>query len=985
MKLKPLLATLLFIPLLCSVNTLRANHAAGGEIIYQHVSDSTYRIIFKFYRDCRGPGAPTVQPLCITDMVTGAVSSVDFDTVAAYGPSKRVQVSAGCSEYPTRCVDPTSTLPGYEEYWYSKVVTLTGHTMWKFSTFIGNRNASDNLAGGTNLWFYIETVFDNRVTDDNSSPYFSLKPIPYLCVNQPYSYNNGAIDIDGDSLVTDMVNPLEVIPPVSCATAPTPALFATATPPYNVVNNPLQTNNTFVINPASGQMNFTASAIGAYTITTRVREYRKGQLVGYIMRDVQVQVLNCSTTPPDFKIDPASVTNGSYTSNTLYGCIDQPLNFCYEITSGDTDAVLIAEDNHNVSIPGATVTYTGQLGDTIKGCVTWTPGSKDVGPRTFVVTTKDSTCKPPGIMLYYFYSVPIYIWPPTVALGDTTICPGDATFLTASGGGNFVWTVKPGGEPITSLSNPNIYNPIAVVSKKTTYVVTSTINNYCTNNTDEVTIDVLPGLDFSKVNDTITCPDNPVTLDLKINPPAGATYTMKWTPSTYLHDSTSDKPVVTPKATTTYTVILTSSDNTCKGYDTVLVDVLTGFNIENPDTAICNGQTVQVRATGDPRYTYSWNTTSPNPGVFSNATIIDPIITPAPLGKYKYILKASYPTCLDSISELEIDLQPLPVVTVGEDATVCYGDTMQLMGTVNPATYPFTLSWTPGASLNDPNIINPIFSANETTTLTFTATSSAGCTASDDMTLTVFPANFLFTSNDTAICPGNKVQLHLTGNGIRSFKWYPDEHISDRNSYEPFVSPTSTKIYTVIGIDTNACADTQNVKITVHPKVSLHLPDSVTLYPGQSYQLNPQGNAAYYSWFPPIGLSKADVANPTAKPDVNTRYYVNATTEFGCTASDSISILVAPESILSLPNAFSPGSQPNALLKVIRLGDATLKKFVVYNRWGTKVFETSDINEGWNGTYKNEPQPMGVYVYMIEATTASGKPFNKQGNVTLMR
>jgi gliding motility-associated-like protein len=108
-------------------------------------------------------------------------------------------------------------------------------------------------------------------------------------------------------------------------------------------------------------------------------------------------------------------------------------------------------------------------------------------------------------------------------------------------------------------------------------------------------------------------------------------------------------------------------------------------------------------------------------------------------------------------------------------------------------------------------------------------------------------------------------------------------------------------------------------------------------------------------------------------------------TEAGCMATDSINVVVMPDSRIDIPNAFAPGRGPNGKLKVLHLGDATLKTFAVYNRWGTKVFETSDINEGWDGTYQNEPQPMGVYIYSIEAKSAKGVPFSKNGNTTLIR
>ena len=143
---------------------------------------------------------------------------------------------------------------------------------------------------------------------------------------------------------------------------------------------------------------------------------------------------------------------------------------------------------------------------------------------------------------------------------------------------------------------------------------------------------------------------------------------------------------------------------------------------------------------------------------------------------------------------------------------------------------------------------------------------------------------------------------------------------------------------------------------------------------------------AWHILFHQAGLSpNASVSNPIASPSVNTRYYVTGTTEAGCKASDSVYILVREESAIGMANAFSPGSAPNAEFKVSHLGTATLKSFRIYNRWGTKVFETSDINKGWDGTFAGEPQPMGVYIYTVEAMSNTGKAFVKQGNVTLMR
>jgi gliding motility-associated-like protein len=198
----------------------------------------------------------------------------------------------------------------------------------------------------------------------------------------------------------------------------------------------------------------------------------------------------------------------------------------------------------------------------------------------------------------------------------------------------------------------------------------------------------------------------------------------------------------------------------------------------------------------------------------------------------------------------------------------------------------------------------------------------------------------------------------------------------------PTVWPAGTQLYTVYARDTNGCFDTARVKVTVKPAAVLDLPEKVALYPGESYKIQPGGNALYYKWFPHVGLSSADIANPEVRPDVNTRYIVKATTEFNCSVTDSIDIIVMPDSHIEVPNAFAPS---HSTLKVIRLGEAKLKSFAVFNRWGIKVFETNNIDEGWDGKYKGEAQSLGVYVYRVEAETYSGRKITRQGNVTLIR
>jgi gliding motility-associated-like protein len=165
----------------------------------------------------------------------------------------------------------------------------------------------------------------------------------------------------------------------------------------------------------------------------------------------------------------------------------------------------------------------------------------------------------------------------------------------------------------------------------------------------------------------------------------------------------------------------------------------------------------------------------------------------------------------------------------------------------------------------------------------------------------------------------------------------------------------------------------------------MYLGPSVILYPGESYQFNPQTNCTNISWFPPAGLTDPYIFNPVATPEISTIYVATGSTADGCTITDSLSITVNTEAVFGVPNAFTPGTGANNLFKVLKRGDATLKYFRVYDRWGILVFETTDIDKGWDGMYKSVPQPLGVYVYDIEAVTNGGRVFHKTGNVTLLR
>lgn len=564
-----------------------------------------------------------------------------------------------------------------------------------------------------------------------------------------------------------------------------------------------------------------------------------------------------------------------------------------------------------------------------------------------------------------------------IPTNDTTICRNEQVQLLATGDTLLTYSWS----PTTGLNNPNITNPIATPLVTTTYTVSATLpNSGCAPAHDYVTITIKEPPAVSAGPDLITCLGQSLPLNLTVTP-VTQTYKYKWTPGTYLSNDTIPNPVCTPGATTTYFIEVDPGAAGCIGYDTLNVKVLPNdFSLFNHDTAICKGATVQINALGDTSFNYLWT-----PGKWmTDSTIINPAITPDT--SQNYTITASYPGCPNMVKSIYIDVQPNPLVNVGPDRNKCQWDTIQIKPTVTPDSYPnYIYSWAPTAGVNMPTVKDIVFQGQtDVMPLQLTVSTPAGCKGVDALDIIVRKGNFgKLTPTDTGICPRDSVHLNATG-GVK-YQWSPNLYLTSDTAAST-VSYAVTHIkYSVLITDQFNCFDTLDVDITVHPDAVLELGDNVTIYPGETVQMDPKGNCYYYNWFPPLGLNSTTIANPIANPPVNTRYFVNAATEWGCEVSDSIDVFVNPETLLDIPNAFSPGSQPNGEIKIIKRGIATLKYFRIFNRWGAKVFETSNIDEGWNGQFKGTPQPMGVYVYMIEAETNTGRRFIKQGNITLIR
>lgn len=564
---------------------------------------------------------------------------------------------------------------------------------------------------------------------------------------------------------------------------------------------------------------------------------------------------------------------------------------------------------------------------------------------------------------------------------DTAICAEDSVHILVFGDDSltYAWT------PITNINNPNIKEPTVSPNVSTSYIVCASLPFAgCLPSCDTIDIDINQPPNVTIGNDTTICKDMVIQFNPSITPAQVYTYTWSGTGVGFLNNPNIQNPVGTFTATGNYNLILNVEPQAvgCNGADTIIINVLPNdIILHNGDTSICEGGQVQINVTGDPLFSYNWTP----PTYLNNATIEDPLSSPDT--SITYTVTATFPGCIPMVKSFSIDVQPNPTVDVGPDREICDWDTLQINPTVTPANYPFyTYSWDPTFGLTSSNTKNTVFNGHQSSFYELTVSTPIGCKDSDMLSITVHSVEFAtVTPTESTICPRNSVQYQASG-GL-SYVWLPDTYLDNGFISNPISTPISNIDYTVYSSNVYGCTDTDIVRIQVVSDALLDAGDDQTIYPGETAQLYASGNCSFFTWTPAAFLSDNKIKNPIATPPVTTQYFVVATTEYGCEAIDSVTIRISPESILDLPNAFSPGAGTsiNDELRIIVRGMATLNFFRVYNRWGEMVFSTSDINKGWNGQYKGKPQPLGVYVYVLDATTSTGKRINKQGNITLIR
>ena len=601
------------------------------------------------------------------------------------------------------------------------------------------------------------------------------------------------------------------------------------------------------------------------------------------------------------------------------------------------------------------VTYSWSPSSGLSSTIISNPIAAPITSTQYTVTVTDAI----GCTGTDTVTVSVYPLPSANAGVDQSVCLNLTVTLNGSGGLNYSWS------PAATLSSSSIPNPIATPLATTTYTLLVSDANNC-QNTDSmiVTVNALPNIVAG--NGGSVCSGSTFGLSAA----GGVSYS--WSPVASLTNPNISNPIATVNATTTYTVTGTDA-NTCVNTDTVQLTA-NPLPLANAgvDVDICSGTSTTLNGSGG--ISYLWN---PAASLSAN-NISNPVATP--LSTTTYTVTVSDALGCTGVDSVVVNVHLLPNVNAGLDDTLCLGNSIQLQGS-GAQIY----SWSPASSLNGASLQNPIASPIITTTYTLVGDDGFGCTATDSLMITVINPFLMTVSNDTTICAGQTANLSATG--ANSYQWSPAGSLSSATSSNPNATPVVNTTYTVIGSDNICFFDTSSIQVFVNPLPTLSAGNDSLIYQGQTITLNASGGNGIYSWSPSSGLSCSSCATPTAAPTTTTTYYVTLTDANGCVSYDTITIEVfCNNSSLFIPNAFTPnGDGKNDKFYVRAYGLNQFNYFRVFDRWGQIVFETNDINVGWDGTYNGKALNTDVFVYTVEVVCTDGRTIRKRGNVTLIR
>jgi gliding motility-associated-like protein len=608
--------------------------------------------------------------------------------------------------------------------------------------------------------------------------------------------------------------------------------------------------------------------------------------------------------------------------------------------------------------------------------------------------------------------------PPTANAGAAVaICAGGTGQLGAApvAGYSYSWS------PNTGLSSATVANPSVTLANATSTAITQTYTLTVTNATGctssgTVTVTVLPlpvALPGAAVN---SCAGG--TGQLGAAPMPGLTYS--WSPNTGLSSATVANPTVSFPNTTSapitrlYTLTVTSAIG-CTSTGTVAVTMQPAVTpgAIGADQTVCAGAVPAplaslAAATGsNGTYAYQWES-SPNKSTWTAiGSVNTPAYAPGPVAATTYFRRrVAAGACGVAYSNVvKVTTQPLlvPAVALAVPPAQCAGLPFTFTPTPTNAgnlpTYQWFVNGTAvstgptftSSTLADGDVVRVVL----TPTAGFCASGPAIATVRVSLTPVLITAVVISTATALPVCAGAPVVFGLdaaTNVGTNpQYQWQIDGVPVAGATGARFTSTTlrDGQRVTLAIRSTNVCgqpatATSNAVPVAINPPVQISAGPDKTITVGESVVLEGTADGSYpVVWSPAQTLTfvGGNQLQPVAAPLVTTTYTLSAGAGY-CGGRSTVTVTVLPH--VRIPNAFSPnGDNDDDTWQIDNIEAYPGSRVLVFNRWGSKIFETDNYRRSseWNGTMNGQPAPFGTYYYLI--TLGNGKSYT--GPITIVR
>ena len=555
---------------------------------------------------------------------------------------------------------------------------------------------------------------------------------------------------------------------------------------------------------------------------------------------------------------------------------------------------------------------------------------------------------------------------PTLDIGDNfDLCEGESETITATtNGDNIKWfkdNLEIIGETDFTLE----------VTESGVYLAEVAGISGCAVE-DQITVNVFdnPVVDIDATR-TI-CEDEETTIIA-----GDATNTYVWTDQGGV--VVSESPELNTGIAGTYTVVVTNS-NTCTASDQVEIIVLNNPVITIDDTAVfCEGSSTILTADviAD---SYSWS----KEGIFIPGESTTSLEVDEP-GEYT-ITAVNGLTCITSSDVITVTELPNPTFDLGTDTELCPGDNIMLTISED-GTYEWSTTET------DQSITIEYDELLDTETLiTAMLTTTDGCMASDEITITRLTNPTPIIEEEATLCVGDTLTLSVTasdGTPTDDYQWSgPEGTMSSMIGSSIDVFPDIDATYTVTVV--NGCGVSNDMAATmifIDQPLDLSAGRDTCVILGRSINLNATGGSTYEWNDNGTFVNGTSGARPEVMPLVDTQYFVNITNENGCTYRDSVSVCIIedPFSLILPISLITPNDDgQNDVLEFRGLEAFPNNRLRIYSRWGSVIFDRDGYQKDnilFDGTRGGELLPPDTYYYILEI---DDKIIFKQ-NLTIVR